>query len=145
MAQLWGFLGEILGPLIKTNLLLIENVHNSLAKSVLVPLELTAAASETDAAIQKKVFKSGMTKIINSDEEMNDIKKIIKCLEESGSLIKCVSKTIKNEVKEQKECFLVIMLDTLGASLLGNMLVEKSVLRAGKETSFYAASSFNSF
>ena len=127
MAQLWGFLGEILGPLIKTSLLLIENVHNSLAKSVLVPLELTAAASETDAAIQKKVFESGMTKIINSDEEMNDIKKIIKCLEDSGLLIKCVSKTIKNEVKEQKECFLVIMLDTLGASLLGNMLVEKSV------------------
>ena len=92
MAQLWGFLGEILGPLIKTSLLLIENVHNSLAKSVLVPLELTAAASETDAAIQKKVFKSGMTKIINSDEEMNDIKKIIKCLEVSGLLIKCVSK-----------------------------------------------------
>ena len=145
MAQLWGFLGGILGPLIKTSLLLIENVHNSLAKSVLVPLELTAAASETDAAIQKKVFESGMTKIINSDEEMNDIKKIIKCLEESGSLIKCVSKTIKNEVKKQKECFLVIMLDTLGASLLGNMLVEKSVLRAGKETSFYATSSFNSF
>ena len=145
MAQLWRFLGGILGPLIKTSLLLIENVHNSLAKSVLVPLELTAAASETDAAIQKKVFTSGMTKIINSDEEMNDIKKIIKCLEESGSLIKCVRKTIKNEVKEQKECFLVIMLDTLGASLLGNMLVEKSVLRAGKETGFYDASSFNSF
>ena len=70
-----------------------------LAKSVLIPLGVRAAA--TDAAIHKKFFGSGVTTLIISNEEINDIMKIIKSLEESGLLIKDVSKTIKNKSEEQ--------------------------------------------
>ena len=80
---------------------LIGNVLKPLAKSVLIPLGLTAAAAAaaTDAAIHKKMFGCGTTTLIISNEKMNDIMKIIKSLEESGLLIKGVSQTIKNEVK----------------------------------------------
>ena len=71
-----------------------------LAKSVLIPLGLTAAASATDAAIHKKMFVSGTTTLIILNEEMNDIMKIVKQFEESGLLIKDISETIKNEAKE---------------------------------------------
>ena len=67
------FLGRLLGPLLKTCFYLLKTVLKSIAKSVLMPLVLTTAASATDAAIQKKVFESGMTALINSNEEMNDI------------------------------------------------------------------------
>ena len=92
-------------------MLLIRNVLKPLAKSVLTPLGLAAAAASaaaaaTDAAIHKKIFGSGNTTLIISNEEMNDIMKIIKSLEESGLLIKGVSKTIKNKAKEQKKDFL---------------------------------------
>ena len=63
---------------------------------------------------------------------MNDIMKIIKSLEEYGLLIKGVSETIKNEAKEQKGGFLGMLLDTLGASLLGNLLTGKGIFRAGE-------------
>ena len=105
IGQSAGFLGRLLGPLIKTGLPLIENVLKPLAKSVLIPLGLTAAASATDAAIHKKMFGSGNTTLIISNEEMNDIMKIVKSLEESGLLIKDVSKAIKNEAKNKKEDF----------------------------------------
>ena len=59
-----------------------------LAKSVLIPLGLTAGVSPTDAAIQKKIFGSGMTTLIISNEEMNDVMKIVKSLEDSGLFIK---------------------------------------------------------
>ena len=65
---------------------------------------------------------------------MNDIMKIIKFLEEYGLLIKRVSETIKNEAKEQKGGFLSMLLDTLGASLLGNLLTGKGTIRAGEGT-----------
>ena len=82
---------------------LIGNVLKPLAKSVLIPLGLTAAAAAaaaaTDAAIHKKMFGCGTTTLIISNEKMNGIMKIIKSLEESGLLIKGVSQTIKNEVK----------------------------------------------
>ena len=84
---------------------LIGNVLKLLAKSVLIPLGLTAAASTADAAIHKKMFGSGFATRIISNEEMNDIMKIVKSLEKSGSLIKDLSETIKNETKEQKEDF----------------------------------------
>ena len=113
---------------------LIGNVLKSLAKSVLISLELTAAASETDAAIYKKVLGFGKTTLIISNEEMNDIKKIIQSLKEYGLLIKGVSKTIKDEVKEQKGGFLGILLGTLGDSLLGNLSTGKSTVRAGEGT-----------
>ena len=77
-----------------------------LAKSLLIPLGLTAAASATDAAIHKKMFRSGFTTLIISNEEMNEIMKVINSLEESGLLIKGVSETIKNKAKEKKEDFL---------------------------------------
>ena len=73
----------------------MKNVLKLLAKSVFIPLGLTVAALATDVAIHKKMFESGITTII-SNEEMNDIMKIVKSLEESGLLIKGVSETIKN-------------------------------------------------
>ena len=98
------------------------NVFKPLAKSVLMPVGLAAAAAAAalaiDVAIHKKMFASGGTTLIISNEEMNDIMKIVKSLEESGLLIKGVCETIKNEVKERKEVFLSILLGILGASLL---------------------------
>ena len=60
---------------------------------------------------------------------MNDITKIIQALEDSNILLKAVTKTIKNETKEQKGGFLSMLLGTLGASLLGNLLTGKEILR----------------
>ena len=80
------------------------------------------------------MFASGVTTLIISNEEMNDIMKIVKSLEESGLLIKGVSQTIKNETKEQKGLFLGMLLGTLGASLLGNLLTGKGTVRAGECT-----------
>ena len=62
---------------------------------------------------------------------MNDIKKIVQTLEDSNILLKGVTKTIKNETKEQKGEFLSMLLGTLGASLLGNMLAGRGIVRAG--------------
>ena len=95
-----------------------------------MPLGLTAAAR--DAAIHKKMFGSGTTTLIISNEEMNDIMKIIKSFKESGLLIKVVSIAIKNEANEQKGILLEMLLGTLGASLLGNLLTGKGTTRAGK-------------
>ena len=81
---------------------LIGNVIKPLAKSVLIPLQLTAAVSATEAAIHMKMFGSGMTTMIISNEEINNIMKIIMSLEESGLLIKGVTEAIRNEAKEQK-------------------------------------------
>ena len=84
----------------------IGNVFKPLAKSVLIPLGLTAVATATDAAIHEKMFGSRTTTLIISNEEMNDIMEIVNSLEESGLLIKSISETIKNKAKEQKEDFL---------------------------------------
>ena len=75
---------------------LTGNVLKPLAESVLIPLALLAAASATDAAILQKMFWFDVTTLITSNEEMNDIIKIVKPLEESGLLIKHVSETIIN-------------------------------------------------
>ena len=111
---------------------LTGNLLKPLAKSVLITLGLTAAASATDAAIRKKMFGSGVTTFISLNEEMNYIMKIVKSLEESGLLIKGISETIKNESKKQRGGFLGMLLDTLGTSLLGNLLTGKSTIRAGE-------------
>ena len=92
-----------------------------LAKNVLAPLDLTAAMSAIDGSIQKKIHGSGV-KLIIEQEDMNDIIKIIKSLANSGILLKGVSKAIKIETKEQRGGFLSMLLGTLGASLLGNLL-----------------------
>ena len=129
--QSGGFLGTLLGPLLKTGLPLIKNVFKPLAKSVLIPLRLTAAASAADAGIHKKILGFGNTTLIISNEEMNDIIKIIQALEDSNILLKGVTKTIKNGTKEQKGGSLSMLLGTLGAGLLGNLSTGKGILRAG--------------
>ena len=140
MIQSGEFLGRLLGPLLKTGLLLIANVIKQLSKSVLIPLGLTAAASTADAGIHKKILGSGNpssshnnnTVLIISNDEIEDIIKIIKSLEDSGLLLEGVTETVQNEVKGQKGGFLRMLLGTLGASLLGNILVDKGIYRAVK-------------
>ena len=80
---------------------------------------------------KKKIHGSGTTTLIISNEEMNDIMKIVQALEDSNILLKGVTKTIEDETKEQKGGFLSMLLDTLGASLLGNLLSGKCIARAG--------------
>ena len=88
--------------------------------------------SAIDGSMQKKIHRSGV-KLIIEQEDMNDIMKITKALENSGILLKGVSKTIKNETKEQGGGFLSMLLGTLGASLLGNLLTGgKGIVRAGE-------------
>ena len=90
--------------------------------------------SAIDGSIQKKIHGSGV-KLIIEQEHMKDIMKIIEALENSGILLKGVSKTIENETKEQRGRLLSMLLGTLGASLLGNLLTGgKGVMRAGNGT-----------
>ena len=102
-----------------------------LAKNVLAPLGLTAAMSAINGGIQKKIRGDGIRLIIEQ-EDMNDIIKIIEALENSGILLKGVTKTIENETKEQRGGYLSMLLATLGASLLGNLLSGKGLARAGE-------------
>ena len=81
----------------------MKNVLKLLAKNLLMLLGLTAAASATDTGIQNKMFESDMTMLLISNEELNDIIKIVKYLKEFYFLIKGVSETIQNEAKEQKD------------------------------------------
>ena len=114
MIQSGAFLGRLLGPLLKTGLPLIKNVIKPLAESVWIPLALTAAASAADAGIHKKVLGSGnTTTLIISNDEINVIIRIVKSLEDSGLLLKEVTETVQNEVKEQKGWFLSMLLGTL--------------------------------
>ena len=79
------------------------------------------------------MFGSGTTTLIISNDEMNDIIKIVKSLEDSGVLLKGISKTIQHEAKKQKRGFLSMLLGTVGASLLGNLLSGgKGVIRVGE-------------
>ena len=113
-----------------------------LLKSVVKPLGmlgLTAAASATDAAINKKILGSGNhTTLIISNNEMQDLLKIVKSLDNSGILLNGITEAVKNEFKEQKGGFLSLLLGTLGASLLGDLLTKnlsgRSVIRAGEGT-----------
>ena len=111
----------------------LTKVAVPLAKNVLASLGITAAASALDAGIQKKKIKihgSGTITLIISNDEMNDIIKIIEALEDSNILLKGVTKTIKNETKEQKGGFLSMLLGTLGVRLLGDLLTGKGIARA---------------
>ena len=125
--QSGGFLGPLLsklaGPLMK--------VAVPLAKNILAPLGITATASVIDAGTQKKIHGFGRTTLIISNEEMNDIMKILQALKDSNISLKGVTKTIKNETKEQKRGFLSMLLNTLGVNLLGNLLAGKGIVRAG--------------
>ena len=125
--QSGGFLGSLLsklaGPLMK--------VAVPLAKNILAPLGKTAAASAIDAGIQNKMHSSGTITFIISNKEMNDIMKIVQALEDSNILLKGVTTTIKSKTKEQKGEFLSMLLGTLGAILLGNLLAGKIIVRDG--------------
>ena len=74
-----------------------------------------------------------MTTLIILNDEIEDIIKIVKSLEGYGLLLKGVTEAVQNEVKEQKGGFLSMLLGTLGASLLGNLLIGKGIYRAGKD------------
>ena len=120
IGQSGRFLGKLLGPLLKTGLTLMKYVLKPLTKSVLISLESTAA-SATDTAIHKKMFGSSTITLIISNEEMNDIMK-------TGLLIKI----LQNQAKEPKGGFLSMLLGTLGASLLVNLLTGKGTITAGE-------------
>ena len=139
--QSGGFLSSLLsklpGPLMKAALPLAENI--------LDPLGIRAAALAIDTGIQDKIHDSGTTTLIISNEEMNDIMKIVQALEDSNILLKGITKAIENEKREQIEGFLGMLLATLGASLLKKNVnkkrnitnwlrryVRKRILRAGE-------------
>ena len=128
MIQSGGFLGNLFGKLAGP----LMKVAVPLAKKVLAPLGISAAMSAIDGSIKKKMFGSGTTTLIISNDEMNDILKIVKSPEDSGLLLKAVSETIQHEAKEQRGGFLGMLLGTLGASLLGNILSGKDLIRAGE-------------
>ena len=138
MIRSGGFLGRLLGPLLRTGLPLMKSVIKPLAKSVLVPLGLKQQVSVADAGIHKKILGSchNNTTLIISNDEMEEIFKIARSLEDSGLLLKGLSETIKNEAKEQRGGFLSMLLGTLSASLLGDILFGKKgkeIIRAGDE------------
>ena len=142
ISQSGGSLGSLLSkisPLMKVTV--------PLAKNILAPLRVTAAASAIDTGIQKKKHGSGTTTLIILNEEMNDIMKIVQALENSNILLKGISKRLENGTKEQKWGLLGMLLSTLGASLLGNMLTGKGILRAGygSKNKFNYTPSFNKF
>ena len=122
--QFGGSLGSLLLSKLACPLM---KVAVPLAKNILALLGITAAASTIDAGIQKKIHGSGTTTLIISNEEMNDVMKIFQALKYSNILFKGVTKTIKNETKEQKGGFLSMLLGTLGASFLGNLLAGKEL------------------
>ena len=102
MIQSGGFLGRLLGPILRNGLPLVKNVIKPLSKSVLIPLGLTASASAVDAAMRKKILGSETTTLIITNDEMEDIIKIVKSLEDSSLLLKGVNETVQNEQKGQK-------------------------------------------
>ena len=97
MIQSGGFLGnlsgKLAGPLMK--------VAMPLAKNILAPLGISAAMSAIDGSIKKKMLGSGTTTLIISNDEMEDILKIVKSVEDSNVLLKGVSETIQHAAKEQ--------------------------------------------
>ena len=121
--------GVFLGPLLSKLAVPLMNVAVLLAKNILAPLAITAAA--IDAEIQKKRYGSGTTPLIVLNEEMNDIMKIVQVLEYSNILFKGLTERVKNETKEQKGGFLGTLVDTLGSILLGNSLSGKGIVRVG--------------
>ena len=114
-----SLLSKLTGPLMK--------VAIPLAKNILVPLKITAAASAIDARIQNNMHGFGTTPLIISNKEMNDVMEI---LQDCNILLKKATKTIKNETKEQKGGFLSMLLRTSGASLLENLSSRKGIIRA---------------
>ena len=95
---------------------------------MLIPLSLTAAALAADARIHKIILGSGTMTLVITNKEMDDVKIIVKPLEDSALLLKGATKTIENETNEQRGRFLSILLGTVGASMLGNLLSGTEVI-----------------
>ena len=126
--QKGGFL-IFLAPLLKSGFPLLKSVIKPLGM-----LGLTAAASATDAAINKKILGSANhTTLIISNDDMQDLLKIVKSLGDSGILLDGITETVKNDVKEQKGGFLSMFLGTLGACLLGDLLTKNLSDRGEQE------------
>ena len=106
--QLGGFSGSLLNKLAVP----LMKVAVPLSKNILAPLGITAAASVIDAGIQKKIHGAGTRTLIISNEKINVIMKILQALEDSNILLKGVTKSVKNETKEQKGGFLGTLVDT---------------------------------
>ena len=128
--QFGGFLGKLLSPLLKTGLPLL--------KSVIKPLGLLGLTA-IDGGIQEKIYSgSGTTTFAFSNKELNDIIKIVQALEDSGILLRGVTKTIKDETKEQKGGVLSMLLGISSVSLFGDLLTKnlsgKENLRSRKKT-----------
>ena len=111
---LGSLLSKLAGPLMKVSI--------PLAKNLLAPLGITKI---------KRTHGSGTTTLIISNDEINDMMKIVQALEDSNILLKGVTKTIKNKTKEPKGGFLNMLLGTLEARLLGNLLSGEKIVRAG--------------
>ena len=100
-------------------------------KNILAPLGITTAASAIDVGIQKKkIHGSGTTNLIMSNEEMNNIMKIVQAFENSNILLKGVTETIKNETREQGGGFLRTLVGTFESILLGNLSSGKRNVKA---------------
>ena len=134
-----GFLGSLLSKLLIYSLM---KLAVPLANNILVPLQITAAASALDARIQKKIHDSGCppstmkvgsgtTTLIISNKEINEIIKMVQVLDDSNILLKGVTETIKNENKEQRGGLLGTLVGTLGSILLESLLPGKGIVRAG--------------
>ena len=140
--QSGSFLGKLLGRFLSK----LIKLAISVGKNLLASLGLSAAISAADAGIQKSIFGSGITTLKIGNKELNDLMKIIKVLENHGVLLKGITKTVQNDVKSQRGDFLSVLLGTLGASLLGDVLSKgllgsgmyragegKGIVRAGEE------------
>ena len=102
----------------------------TLAQSVLLEFGLSSAMLAADTVIQKKIYGTTTRALIISNEELEDIIKIVKLHEESGWILKRISETVKNEANKQKVRFLLMLLGTIAASILGSELAWKGVIRA---------------
>ena len=128
--QSGGFLGSLLSKLVVVPL--AKNIFSSLRSN-------SSFFNNWCRNSKKKMHGSGRPStsaprtvtLIILNKELNDIMKIVQALEDSNILLKEATKTVKNETKEQKGGFWSMLLGTLGASLLRNILAGKAIVRAG--------------
>ena len=122
-----GFL-NFLRPLVTASSPLMKSILTLFSKSFFILLGLSAEISAVVAAIQIESHGSGITALLISNNEIEDIMKIVTSFDESGSLAKWIT-----EAKEKKGWFLLMLLGTLAVSMLGNALTRKGIIRAGKK------------
>ena len=122
-----GFL-NFLRPLVTASSPLMKSILTLFSKSFFILLGLSAEISAVVAAIQIESHGSGITALLISNNEIEDIMKIVTSFDKSGSLAKWIT-----EAKEKKGWFLLMLLGTLAVSMLGNALTRKGIIRAGKK------------